>query len=76
MSLTNGGSKDMDQQFLTVSQATRLLDLSSDSVRRFEWDGILPAIRVGKGHRLFAHSDVERLRVQCENRSNQQPVAS
>jgi excisionase family DNA binding protein len=65
----------MEQQFLTVSQAARLLDLSSDSIRRFEREGILPAIRVGKGHRLFTQSDVERLRVEREKKSNQQLLA-
>ena len=66
----------MEQQFLTVTEAARLLDLSSDSIRRFEQEGILPAIRVGKGHRLFTHSDVERLRLQREKKSNLQSVGS
>jgi excisionase family DNA binding protein len=65
----------MEHQFLTVSQAARLLDLSSDSIRRFEREGILPAIRVGKNHRLFTHSDVERLRLEREKKSNQQLLA-
>ena len=59
-------------QLLTVTEVARLLDLSSDSIRRFEREGILPAIRVGKGHRLFSQSDVERLRVHRKKKSNQQ----
>ena len=56
---------------LTVTEVARLLDCSSDSVRRYERIGILPAIRVGNGHRLFAHVDVERLRVRREKKLNQ-----
>jgi excisionase family DNA binding protein len=52
----------MEQKFLTVTEAARVLDLSSDSVRRLEGEGKLAAIRVGKGQRLFSRSEVERLR--------------
>lgn len=55
----------MEQQLLTVTQAARILDRSSDSVRRYEKEGILSAIRVG-GHRLFYKAEVERLRDQRE----------
>lgn len=50
----------MRTKYLTVSETAKRLDLSSDSIRRYERDGILPAIRVGKGQRLFAEQNVER----------------
>ncbi len=50
-----------EQKFLSVTQAARALDLSADSIRRLERAGILPAIRVGKGERLFTPQDVENL---------------
>jgi len=62
-------------QFLTVTQAARVLDLSSDSIRRFEREGILPAIRVGKGQRLFADADVQRLRAEREKKSIQRDLS-
>jgi excisionase family DNA binding protein len=37
----------MDPKFLTVTEAAKILDLSSDSIRRYEREGILLAIRVG-----------------------------
>lgn len=52
--------------FLTTSEAAKILDLSPDSVRRLERTGTLSAIKVGKGHRLFDQTQVERLRVKRE----------
>ena len=53
-------------KFLTTSEAAKILNLSPDSIRRFEREGILPAIKVGDGNRLFAEADVDRLRLQRE----------
>lgn len=53
-------------QLITTSEAARILDLSPDSVRRLEREGALPAIKVGKGHRLFEQSEVEKLRSERE----------
>lgn len=54
---------------ITTSEAGKILDLSPDSVRRLEREGSLPAIRVGKGHRLFEQSQVEKLRNERERES-------
>jgi excisionase family DNA binding protein len=51
-------------ELLTTSQAAKILDLSPDSIRRFEREGILSAIRVGKGQRLFRQAEVESLRLE------------
>lgn len=59
----------MVQKFLTTTEAARLLDLSSDSIRRYEREGTLSAIRVGKGQRLFDRAEVERLRAEREEKS-------
>lgn len=58
----------MEKTFLTVSECAKRLDLSPDSIRRFERDGILPAIRVGKGQRLFTAENVERLAADRERK--------
>jgi excisionase family DNA binding protein len=58
----SGGKMD----FLTTSEAAKILDLSPDSVRRLEREGLLPALKVGKGHRLFDPRDVENLRAKRE----------
>jgi excisionase family DNA binding protein len=59
----------MEEKLLTVSECAKRLDLSADSIRRFERNGILPAaIRVGKGQRLFAEDNVERLAADRERK--------
>jgi excisionase family DNA binding protein len=66
---------------LTTGEAARLLDLSPDSVRRFEREGLLSAIRVGKGQRLFTKSEIERLsdqrkidhRTEAERATSERP---
>jgi excisionase family DNA binding protein len=59
-------------ELITVGEAAKMLDLSADSVRRFEREGVLAAIRVGKGQRLFTPSDIERLRAEREKRLRRQ----
>ena len=54
------------EKLITTSEAAKVLDLSADSVRKFEREGILSAIKVGKGQRLFAKSEVEKLHAQRE----------
>ena len=53
-------------ELITTSEAAKILDLSPDSVRRLERSGALPAIKVGKGHRLFEQAQVEKLRTERE----------
>jgi excisionase family DNA binding protein len=53
-------------ELLTTGEAAKILELSADSVRRLEREGALSAIKVGKGHRLFDQSAVEKLRAKRE----------
>ena len=48
-------------QFLTTSEAAKVLDRSADTVRLYERSGKLPAMKTRRGFRLFVSSDVERL---------------
>jgi excisionase family DNA binding protein len=52
----------MKEIFLTVTQAARILELSAESVRSYEKKGLLPALKTGKGMRLFRKQDVENFR--------------
>jgi len=47
---------------LTTGQAARILDLSVEMVRVLVRRGVLPAITVGRNHRLLDRRDVERVR--------------
>lgn len=61
-------------ELLTVSQASRQLGVSEGSVRAYEKAGLLSALRVGNGMRLFRQGDVERLRTERQKKSEQQNV--
>jgi len=52
------------EQFLTTSEAAKVLDRSADTVRLYERSGKLPAQKTRGGLRLFKASDVERLAQQ------------
>jgi hypothetical protein len=58
---TNEGGANMDDIFLTVTDAARILNRSGESVRNYERRGILPASKTARGIRLFKQSDVEAL---------------
>ena len=60
-------------KLLTTSEVAKRLDLSADSVRKFEREGILSAIRVGKGQRLFQQAEVETLRAE-RKKAHRQPI--
>ena len=51
-------------KFIMTTEVSRRLELSVDTVRKFEREGKLTAIKVGRGTRLFDPRDVERLRVE------------
>jgi DNA-binding transcriptional MerR regulator len=51
----------MDDIFLTVTEAARILNRSGESVRNYERRGILPASKTARGIRLFRQRDVEAL---------------
>lgn len=50
----------MDQDWLTVADVSRRLNLMPDTVRELERRGRLKAIRTEGGVRLFRKSDVEQ----------------
>ena len=56
-----GSKKPMEDVYLTVTQAARVLNRSSESVRAYEKKGLLPALKTGRGMRLFRESDVREL---------------
>jgi len=53
---------------LTVSGASRILNLTPEGVRALERNGKLPATRTTGGIRLFDPHDVEQLRVNRERK--------
>ena len=53
--------KMTDEEFLTTLDASRIFKKSPETVRLWEKQGKLPAIRTPGGQRLFKRDDVERL---------------
>jgi DNA (cytosine-5)-methyltransferase 1 len=63
------------QQFLTVRQAAKRLDVSPNTVRTWGASGRLPEYRHPlNNYRLFKKNDVERLRHKLEQPVRQTPV--
>ncbi len=54
-------------KLLTVAEASKLLGVSSDTVRRWVEDGALPAIRTMGGHLRLRESDVAAFRRQAQD---------
>lgn len=54
----------MQNRFVTVSTAARILHLSEGTVRKLERTGVLPAIRTESNIRLFELETVQRLAVE------------
>jgi excisionase family DNA binding protein len=52
----------MPQELMQVRAAARLLGVHENTVRRWEADGIIKAIRLPSGIRRFRREDVERIR--------------
>jgi len=46
---------------LTVTQAAKLLSISTKTLRRWDNEGIAHALRTPTGHRRFTLAEVERL---------------
>jgi predicted site-specific integrase-resolvase len=56
-----------DDDLVTVSQAARIAQLSTDTIRRYSDKGILATQRTPANHRRFRRRDVEALNtVQAE----------
>lgn len=54
-------SSDTAAEFLTTSDAAKLLGRTAQTVRSYEAAGRLRAVRTAGGWRLFLRADVERL---------------
>jgi len=57
------------EQLLMVAAAARILNRSAESVRAYERNGKLPAIKASNGHRLFRESDVRKLAAELNERA-------
>lgn len=44
-----------------TSEAARIIGVSSETIRAWEHSGRLPALKTGRGVRLFNRADVEQL---------------
>ena len=52
-------SSTMDNKLLTIGEAAKLLNVSIDTLRRWDSAGRLPSIRTGlRGHRFYKQSDI------------------
>ncbi len=49
-------------EFLKTGDVAKLLCVSESTVRLWEKEGMLRAVRTAKGQRLFRRDDVEKLR--------------
>lgn len=49
------------RDYLTVSEAARLIGVSTRTILRYQESGRLPAHRLPSGHRRFRLADVEAL---------------
>ena len=52
---------DQDERLLTPLDASRILGVSTDSVRYYSKEGMLPTIKTVGGRHLFRRSDVAEL---------------
>ena len=52
----------MHTSYLSIAQATEILDVSIDTIRRWEKKGLVKAHRNDFGHRVFQISELERLK--------------
>lgn len=61
----------MLETVLTIGEAAKILNLSTQRVRQLNARGALHASRTGTGMRIFERSEVERLRDEREKRKNE-----
>lgn len=59
----------MELVLVTVGEAARILDRSSDAVRGYADSGKLKSLRTQRGQRLFVMSDVKKLAQELPRRS-------
>ena len=57
----------MAADIMTVSEAARVLERSSQTIRDWADAGVLPVMRTSTGQRIFRRVDVERVREEREH---------
>jgi DNA-binding transcriptional MerR regulator len=58
----------MENQFLLATDASKILDCSSNNVRQLEKSGKLKAVRTASGVRIFDSAEVHRLAAERKRR--------
>lgn len=53
---------DDDQPLLTISEASRLLGISTITLRRWSDSGRVPVVMLPSGHRRYRREDIRDLR--------------
>ena len=53
-------NKQNNEQLLSINEVARLFDVHVETLRRWDNEGKLKAVRIGKlGHRKYKKSDIE-----------------
>ncbi len=66
-----GGGNKMQNDFLSVKGTARRLDKSENTIRTWERQGKLRAIKTENGRRVFERDEVERLVEQLRREGRQ-----
>ena len=54
--------KQNNEQLLSINEVARLFDVHVETLRRWDNEGKLKAVRIGKlGHRKYKKSDIDKL---------------
>ena len=53
---------ETEDPVISIGVLARRVGLSVSAVRRYENEGLIIAHRMGSGHRLFSHEDIDRVR--------------
>lgn len=71
--LLSGGNQETDTKFLTRKEAADYLQISMDTLRNWEMNGLLTVKRKQNGYRVYTDEDVRRLKIirslRCANYS-------
>ena len=61
--LLSGGWQEIGTMFLTRKEASDYLQISIDSLRNWEMNGLLTVRRRQNGYRVYTHEDIRRLKI-------------
>jgi len=59
----------LEKTYYPVSEASHFLDVSIDTIRRWDKKGLIKATRSARGHRLFAYCDLEHIKAKLNGSS-------